>query len=109
MLEQLLTVKDVSQIMQVSEVTVREYIKNGILSPCKNLCSEKQNNIRFTQQHIREVLEVRIEKTSPIYVKRLEKELENAKIQIQEYEKFTREMSVKSNSILNKTLGRQVS
>lgn len=51
MQEKLLTVKDLSKILQVTEHSVRRYIREGKLE-----CVRIGNTIRFTQEHLDQFL-----------------------------------------------------
>ena len=77
----LLTKKDVAERWQVDESTIDRYRRDGIIIPCKGLPT-----VRFTEQHIAEIEGLKLEKTSPIERKRLERELEEWKLRAVEAE-----------------------
>lgn len=70
----LLSVKDLSIRWQKDEGTIRRYIKDGILSPCKGV-----PGMMFHPKYIAELEGVQIEKFSPLEKRRLE----NEKIELQ--------------------------
>ncbi len=75
----LLTQQDLAARWQVTTTTIREWRLDGILQPVKGIPA-----IRFTEQHIAELEGVKLEKVSPLTVKRLERELEETKKENQE-------------------------
>lgn len=72
--DKLLTQQDLAERWQVTVDTITNWRKEGILQPVEGLPV-----IRFHPKHIAELEGVKLEKVSPIYVRKLEKELENVK------------------------------
>lgn len=70
----LLTQQDLADRWQVTVNTIRDWRLQGIITPVKGIPA-----IRFTEQHIAELEGVKLEKVSPLQVKRLERELEKTK------------------------------
>lgn len=97
-MEALLTVKDLAKKWQVSEKTIREYINNGTLVPCKGIPS-----IRFSQQYIAELEGIELEKFTQLERKQLQKEINILKQQNEILKNLLREyqaINVKSLNIL---------
>lgn len=78
----LLTKKDLAERWQVSTVTIDRWINDGIISPVKGLPSK-----RFNLEHVLKLEGTEISKMSPLERKRLLKEIEGLKLQIQELER----------------------
>ena len=70
----LLTQQDLAKRWRVDVATITNWRKEGVITPCKGIPA-----IRFTEQHIAELEGVKLEKVSPLQVKRLERELERIK------------------------------
>jgi DNA-binding transcriptional MerR regulator len=68
---QVLTKKEVAEKFQCSVRTIDRMIQKGTLKPAKNL-----PGVRFTMEHIQEVLELGPDTVKSIKVKKLERELE---------------------------------
>ena len=68
-LEKLLTVKDLADKWQKDEGTIRRYVREGILTPCKGV-----PGTLFSIQYISELEGVEIDRFSPLEKRRLEKE-----------------------------------
>ncbi|KNF09853.1 MerR HTH family regulatory protein [Gottschalkia purinilytica] len=73
-MDKLLTQKDLAERWQVTVRAIENWRKEGVLTPCKGIPA-----IRFTQQHIAELEGVKLEKASPLRVRRLENEIEKLK------------------------------
>ena len=73
-MEKLFTRKDLAERWQVSEATIDNWKREGILTPCEGIPST-----RFSAEHIALLEGVKLEKFSPIERKRLEKELQSVK------------------------------
>lgn len=73
-MEILLTQEDLAERWKVSKRAIENWRKEGVLTPAKGVPV-----IRFTEKYIMELEGVKLEKTSPIMVKRLESELEHTK------------------------------
>jgi len=67
----LLTQQDIADRWQVSVRAIENWRKEGILQPAEGLPV-----IRFTPEHIAELEGLELKKTSPLYIKRLEREIE---------------------------------
>lgn len=67
----LLTQKDLAARWQVSVRAIENWRKEGILQPAKGIPA-----IRFTPEYIAELEGIELKKTSPLQVKRLEREVE---------------------------------
>lgn len=76
----LLTQQDLAERWQVDVATITNWRKEGIIQTVKGIPA-----IRFTEQHILELEGVKLEKVSPLQVRRLENELERV---IQENQKM---------------------
>ena len=72
--ERLFTKQELASRWQVTPRTIENWTKEGIVSPVKNLPV-----MRFSEKHILEVEGTKMEATSPIRVRRLERELESVK------------------------------
>lgn len=73
-MDRLLTQQDLADRWQVTVNTIRDWRLQGIITPVKGIPA-----IRFTEQHIAELEGIKLEKVSPLQVKRLERELERTK------------------------------
>ena len=69
--EKLLTQEELAERWQVSKRAIENWRKQGVITPAKGVPV-----IRFTEKHILELEGVRLEKVSPLIMKRLEKENE---------------------------------
>lgn len=67
----LLTQQELARRWQVSIRAIENWRKEGIIQPAKGIPA-----IRFTPEHVAELEGVEFKKTSPLQVKRLERELE---------------------------------
>lgn len=70
-MSKLLTQQDLAERWQVDISTITNWRKEGVLTPAKGIPA-----IRFTEQHIMELEGVKLEKVSPLQVRRLEQEKE---------------------------------
>lgn len=70
----LLTKEDLAKRWQVTPRAIDNWRKQGIIQSAKGIPS-----VRFTEQHILELEGVKLEKTSPLAVRRMERELEELK------------------------------
>ncbi len=70
-MEKLLTQQDLAKRWQVTVRAIENWRKDGVLQPAKGLPV-----IRFAPQYIAELEGVDLKKTSPLAVKRLEREIE---------------------------------
>lgn len=100
MRERLLTVKDLAERWQVSERTIREWIKDNKIQICKNVPTP-----RFSETYISKLEGIEIEKYSPLEYRKQQRELENLKEENKELKELLREyqcISSKSLSFLVK-------
>ncbi len=70
----LLTVRDLAIRWQCNEVTIRGYVSDGIIKPCKGV-----PGVKFHPEHIRKLEGVELEKFSPLEKQKLEREIEELK------------------------------
>lgn len=70
-MSKLLTQQELAERWQVTVKTIDNWRKEGILTAAKGIPA-----IRFTPEHVAELEGVKIEKTSPLAIKKLERELE---------------------------------
>lgn len=70
----LLTVKDLAKRWQCNEVTIRGYVSDGIIKPCKGV-----PGVKFHPRHIEKLEGVELERFSPLERRRLEREVEELK------------------------------
>ena len=73
-MDKLLTQQDLAKRWQVSVRAIESWRKEGVLQPCKGVPA-----IRFTQQHVEQLEGIELKPTSPLQVKKLERELEMVK------------------------------
>ena len=72
--EKLFSIKDLSIRWQKDEATIRRYVKEGILSPCKGV-----PGMMFHPRYISQLEGVEMERFSPLEKRRLENEIEKFK------------------------------
>ena len=75
--EKLISVKDLSIRWQKDEGTVRRYVKEGILTPCKGV-----PGMMFHPSYISKLEGIELERFSPIEKRRMEKDIEALKKQV---------------------------
>lgn len=66
--------KELAERWDVSEETIRNWRKDGVVQPIKGIPS-----VRFSMQHILELEGVKLEKFSPLLKRRMEREIEELK------------------------------
>lgn len=96
--EILLSVKDLSVKWQKDEGTIRRYVKEGVLSPCKGV-----PGMMFHPRYIAQLEGVELERFSPLEKRKLENENEKLKREIEQLKIALREyhvISAKSLSLL---------
>jgi len=81
-MDRLLTKKDLATKWQVSEKAIDDYRAKGIITAVKGLPS-----VRFTTQHIADIEGTKLERFSPLERKKLEREVEELKIKLENAEK----------------------
>ncbi|MEG1009560.1 MAG: histidine kinase [Clostridia bacterium] len=98
--EKLLSVKDLANRWQKDEGTIRRYVREGILTPCKGV-----PGMMFTPLYIANLEGVKLERFSPIEKRRLENkvlELEKViELQSEQLEKII-DLGIESMKIMNK-------
>ena len=72
----LLTQQELAARWQVTVATITDWRNQGIITPAKGIPA-----IRFTEQHILELEGIKLDKLSPIERRRLEKEVEDLKLE----------------------------
>ncbi|WP_201259772.1 helix-turn-helix domain-containing protein [Tissierella sp. P1] len=92
----LFTQRDLAERWQVDVTTITNWRKDGILIPCKGIPS-----IRFTEQHILELEGVKLEKVSPLMYQKLERELEELKLQNEELKEILSNILAESSKVIN--------
>lgn len=100
--EKLLSVKDLSIRWQKDEGTIRRYVKEGILTPCKGV-----PGMMFHVSYISKLEGVELERLSPIEKRRMEREIESLKKQVETLSEVLREyqlISVKGLNLLTQNL-----
>lgn len=73
-MDKLLTQQDLAERWQVSVRAIENWRKEGVLQPAKGAPA-----IRFTPEYIAELEGVELKATSPLQVKRLEREIDELK------------------------------
>ena len=74
-MEDLLTIKDLAKHWKCHEETIRENIRQGILTPCKNVPVKN----RFKPSYIAELEGVELERFSPILKRKKDNEIDKLK------------------------------
>ena len=85
----LLTVKDLTVRWQKDERTIRRYIADGVLVPCKGV-----PGIMFHPKYISELEGIELEKRSEFEFRTLERENANLKRENEELKNIIRELQV---------------
>jgi len=94
-MSRLLTQQDLAQKWQVSVRAIENWRKEGILQPAKGIPA-----IRFTPEHVAELEGVELKKTSPLQVKRLERELETLRRENEELRGILARILAESSKVL---------
>lgn len=79
-MDKLLTKKDLAERWQVSVRSIDNWISDGVLQPSKDVPV-----IRFPERYVLELEGVKLEAVSPLKVRKLERELEEAKAETERY------------------------
>ncbi|MGL4108358.1 histidine kinase [Clostridium sp. LP20] len=74
-MDDLLTIKDLAKHWKCHEETIRENIRQGVISPCKGVPIKN----RFNPNYILELDGVDLEKFSPILKRNMEREIKRLK------------------------------
>lgn len=96
--EMLLTVKDLAKKWQVTEKTIRDYISNETIIPCKGIPC-----IRFSPKYIAELEGVELDKFTQLQRKKMQNEIDNIKKENEELKNLLREyqaINLKSLAVL---------
>ena len=88
-MDKLLTVKDLALRWQVTERTIREWIKDNKIKVCKDVPTP-----RFSESYILKLEGVELDKYSPLEFKRQQKELESLKEENKQLKEILREYQV---------------
>lgn len=88
-MDKLLTVKDLALRWQVTERTIREWIKSDKIKVCKDVPTP-----RFSESYILKLEGVELDKYSLLEFKRLQKELESIKEENKQLKEILREYQV---------------
>lgn len=94
--DKLLTQKDLAERWQVTVDTITNWRKEGILQPVEGLPA-----IRFHPKHITELEGVKLEKISPLYVRKLERELEKIKKENDELKGILSKVLAETSRVIN--------
>lgn len=78
MANKLLTQQDLAERWQVEVRTIENYRKSGVIQPIKGIPA-----IRFTEEHILELEGLKLDRMSPIEKRRLEREINELKTEIE--------------------------
>lgn len=94
-MDKLLTQQDLARRWQVSVRAIENWRKEGVLQPAKGIPA-----IRFTPEHVAELEGVELKKTSPLQVKRLERELEELRRENEELQGIIARILAESSRVL---------
>ena len=95
-MDKLLTQDDLAERWQVSKRSIENWRKEGFLQPAKGVPA-----IRFTKEYIAELEGIELEKTSPLQVKRLERELEKTKRENEKLKGIISNILAETSQIIN--------
>ena len=94
-MDRLLTKKDLAERWQVTETSIDNWRRDGILTTCKGVPS-----VRFSPQHIEELEGIKLEKFSPLQRKKLEREMDEQKLKLEQREKEIADLKSRITRIL---------
>lgn len=94
--ELLLTVSDLAERWRVNETSIRRYVADGVITPCKGV-----PGVRFHPKYIAELEGVELERFSPLEKKRLERELEEYKIKYESVKSVLATILSESSKVIN--------
>jgi len=100
--EKLISVKDLSTKWQKDEGTIRRYVKEGILAPCSGV-----PGMMFHPSYIAKLEGVELERFSPLEKRRMGKDIEVLKKQVETLTEVLREyqlISIKGLNFLTQNL-----
>jgi len=95
-MDKLLTQQDLAERWQVDVATITNWRKEGILQPVKGIPV-----IRFSPDYINELEGIKIEKVSPIRVKKLESELEELRKENEKLKGILLKVLAETSEIIN--------
>ena len=93
---QLLTVSDLAERWRVNEASIRRYVADGVITPCKGV-----PGVRFHPKYIEELEGVELERFSPLEKKRLEIELEDYKSKYESVKNVLATILSESSKVIN--------
>lgn len=99
-MDKLLTVKNLAERWQKDEGTIRRYIKEGTITPCKGV-----PGTMFSPSYIAKLEGVELERFSPLQKKKMEKEIEELNNQLNKYKAIIKRVAcigAESLSLLSK-------
>lgn len=86
-MDKLLTKQDLADRWDVTTTTIDRWVMDGVISPVKGLPS-----VRFNLEHVLKLEGTEIGRLSPLERKRLEKEIDQLKIEKEKLEKENEEL-----------------
>ena len=92
----LLTVRDLSNRWGYSEATIRKYISDGIITPCKGV-----PGVLFNPKYINELEGLEHEPLSPWERKRLEKQIEELEYKYNSLKSVLANILTESSKVIN--------
>lgn len=92
----LLTQQDLADRWQVTTTTIKNWRLQGIIQPVKGIPT-----IRFAEEYIAELEGVKLEKVSPLQVRRLERELEETKKENEKLKGIIGNILAETSQIIN--------
>lgn len=95
-MDRLLTQQDLADRWQVTVQSIENWRRQGLISTAKGVPC-----IRFTEQHILELEGVKLEKVSPLMVRRLERELEDYKTKYEMLKGVLANILAESTKVIN--------
>lgn len=93
---ELLTVNDLAKRWRSSESAIRNYIRDGVLTPCKGV-----PGLKFHPKYIAELEGVEIERFSPLEKRRLERENEELKNKYESVKRILSTILAESSKVIN--------
>ena len=100
-MDKLLTQQDLADRWQVSVRAIEQWRKQGVLQPCKGVPA-----IRFHPQYIEQLEGIELAPTSPLQVKRLERELEQARAENEELRAILGRVLAEASRVVARKEGR---
>lgn len=92
----LLTVKDLAKRWKTNDTSIRRYVADGILTPCKGV-----PGVKFHPKYISELEGVEIERFSPLEKRRLERENEELKNKYESVKRILSLILAESSKVIN--------